>query len=261
MKCLLLARMLGAWAAMTYRLNMEITRLIAVLLLGAVLPATYGSDRASARIDELKLTNGTTLHDVEFVSFGTNTVMARWNGGKGTIAYSNLPASVLDKIAALRPEPPKPRPLPTIGVTEPKLFTSPVRVLGQVYVITRGAGAYKIPGESVYAYPCSDFAALVKDQIALFQKKTSGDKTIDFVLPRLRTARSLAAFKSLLGQPIETTTDADGKFELNLPAGAYIVLCYASRDVVDYTERYLWALPVTSDRMDLTSRNQWIQPD
>ena len=40
------------------------------------------------------LKDGRTLHNLRIVSFGGATIMAKWDGGRGTIAYAALPDEV-----------------------------------------------------------------------------------------------------------------------------------------------------------------------
>ena len=47
------------------------------------------------------LKNGEILHHVRIFSFGSSTIMAKWDGGSGTIAYDALPEE-MRKAAKLR---------------------------------------------------------------------------------------------------------------------------------------------------------------
>ncbi|MEO6873490.1 MAG: hypothetical protein ABI222_01575, partial [Opitutaceae bacterium] len=51
-------------------------------------------------IPEVKLKNGTVLHDVTVVAVGSTTVTAKWAGGRGSLALAQLPP---DMRAALTP--------------------------------------------------------------------------------------------------------------------------------------------------------------
>jgi hypothetical protein len=48
----------------------------------------------SRPITELRLANGTVLHDVKIIGAGSTTVMATWAGGRGTILLSLLPGEL-----------------------------------------------------------------------------------------------------------------------------------------------------------------------
>ena len=49
-------------------------------------------------IPEVKLKNGTVLHDVKLVAIGATTIMARWPGGQGTIVLAQLPPELRDAL-------------------------------------------------------------------------------------------------------------------------------------------------------------------
>ena len=51
----------------------------------------------SKPIDRLELKDGTVLMHVQFVAYGAETVMAKWQGGMGTIRYEMLPKEVEEK--------------------------------------------------------------------------------------------------------------------------------------------------------------------
>jgi len=57
-------------------------------------------------IPEVKLKNGTVLHDLKVVGVGSTTVVARWAGGQGSIALTQLPQEMLAALApAAAPKP------------------------------------------------------------------------------------------------------------------------------------------------------------
>ncbi len=54
--------------------------------------AGQGAPYARGRqIPEVRLRNGTVLHDVTVVAVGATTIIARWEGGKGSILLTQLP--------------------------------------------------------------------------------------------------------------------------------------------------------------------------
>jgi hypothetical protein len=59
-------------------------------------------------IAELTLKSGKVLHQVEFKSFGAETVMAKYTEGAGTIRYDQLPDEVLASVKDRIPPPPTP---------------------------------------------------------------------------------------------------------------------------------------------------------
>ncbi|MEO6874069.1 MAG: hypothetical protein ABI222_04535, partial [Opitutaceae bacterium] len=67
---------------------------VLLVLAGFVLIATSELHAQYARgqlIPEVKLKNGTVLHDVTVVAVGSTTVTARWAGGRGSLALAQLP--------------------------------------------------------------------------------------------------------------------------------------------------------------------------
>src|SRR5476651_1916092 len=87
---------------------------LAVLIaVGFALARAHGAIDAGSRMDELKLQDGRVLKNVTLVSFGTATVMAKWDGGRGTIAYALLPSDVQSELKSKVPPP-----APADGVAE-----------------------------------------------------------------------------------------------------------------------------------------------
>lgn len=54
-------------------------------------------------IPTLVLKDGRVLNDLKIISYGSSTVMARWDGGQGTIAYTAFPDAVRQAAEARRP--------------------------------------------------------------------------------------------------------------------------------------------------------------
>ena len=67
-------------------------------------------------IPEVRLRNGTVLHDVTVVAVGNTSVVAKWNGGRGSIPYSQLPSAMA---ADLAPPPPPAAPTPAPAAAVP----------------------------------------------------------------------------------------------------------------------------------------------
>ena len=55
------------------------------------------------RISELKLRDGRVLEDVQVTGFASAAVIARWNGGRGTIPYELFPAEYESVLSSIRP--------------------------------------------------------------------------------------------------------------------------------------------------------------
>ena len=81
-----------------------------ILLVGGFVLGTSGVSGASYAqgdvIPEVKLKNGTVLHDVKLVAIGDMTIMARWTGGQGTIVLAQLSPELRDALVpAAAPKP------------------------------------------------------------------------------------------------------------------------------------------------------------
>ena len=74
----------------------------------------------SKSIDRLELKNGTVLMHVHFVAYGAETVMAEWQGGRGTIRYEMLPKEIEEKAREMHPETRKDAAPPEAGEEEQK---------------------------------------------------------------------------------------------------------------------------------------------
>jgi hypothetical protein len=218
--------------------------------------ALCGIPGVSSPISELQLNNGAVLRSVEFISFGSATLMAKWDGGRGTIRYDQLPASIDSQIRSFKPQITA-RALRPAKTKAPVVIEKNTTISGQVYVITRGAGAYKLPGVSVSFYPCSDFNSLVSYEREKFRARHNGKPiSVSIYDASFAWGETMRDFGLT---PVNATTDADGRYEVSLPPGCYIALCFASREVADGPETYLWAEPVVGTKFDLSSNNEWIQ--
>ncbi len=83
-------------------------KLMGLLLMALLGAAGAGADPATYA--ELDLKDGQVLHNVTIVAFGSSTVMAKWDGGRGTIRIDNLPDGIVP--AANRAKAPSPTPPP-----------------------------------------------------------------------------------------------------------------------------------------------------
>lgn len=67
-------------------------------------------------VPEVKLAGGTVLRNVEFLAFADSAATARWENGRGAIAYKDLPKEIVAAIDARKPKPvvaaktPEPKP-------------------------------------------------------------------------------------------------------------------------------------------------------
>ena len=74
------------------------------LLLAAVTLCAAESQDPRKEIAELHLKDGTVLHHVQIVSYSTTAAMAKWDEGRGTIAYENFPEEWQNELLKFRPE-------------------------------------------------------------------------------------------------------------------------------------------------------------
>ncbi|MBS0663349.1 MAG: hypothetical protein JSR48_08785 [Verrucomicrobia bacterium] len=85
-------------------------------------------------IPEITLKDGRVLKQVRIVMYAEQAVVARWEGGRGTLAYQDLPDPVLAAIeqAHLRPgaktppSPPPPGPIPVPARPRPEATQTPM---------------------------------------------------------------------------------------------------------------------------------------
>lgn len=96
-------------------MNRALPFLLAVLLLLARLQAadTPGAVDLGATLPTVELTDGRILQNVRIVGFGSTAVMARWDGGRGTLAYGLLPEDLRRAAEGKRPAPQAATPAPT----------------------------------------------------------------------------------------------------------------------------------------------------
>lgn len=77
-------------------------------------------------IPEVRLKNGVMLHAVTIVAVGSTTVVARWDGGQGSILLTQLPDDLRTELApvvAVKPAP-APEPTPPSVAVDPKLASA-----------------------------------------------------------------------------------------------------------------------------------------
>lgn len=80
------------------------------LVLCLFMLATEAVRGAPVTYDELTLKDGEVLHNVTIVAVGSSTVMARWDGGRGTIRIDNLPEGIVPAVRTQVPTPAAPAP-------------------------------------------------------------------------------------------------------------------------------------------------------
>jgi hypothetical protein len=179
---------------------------------------------------ELKLTNGATLRNVSVVRWEKDRVILKHAGGIDPVRYDHIDAgqraTVLearDAAAAVAAKAKAEQPIIPSAVQAGNVIE------GQAFIVTRGAGNYKLGGMTIYAFP--------GDRMGAFD----GSSTVD------------------LGEPTATAkTDADGKFKLKLPNSEdYFVFARSMRLAGSSQEDYEWIVKSSeiTDRTNVLLEN------
>jgi len=230
--------------------------------------AALGAIDLGKPIAELKLNDGRTIKNVVFVSYSSSAIMAKWDGGRGTIAYEALPTDIAAAASSMRPkatktsrpEAPKVATKTNSRTDDPKAPTTQERRIGgQVFVTTRGAGAYRFTDATVIAYP-SALLAVALDRLkgelsnaATSRMSSQATPADEWLVAWAKSARECG-----LTPIASATTNADGEYLLNIPSQEEVFLfCYTTRRVGGAIEQNRWIVPVgNSKRVDLTVSNQ-----
>jgi len=96
-----------AMSAMNFRVLLIASGCAFLCAIGQAAPVAKGQ-----LLPELQLKNGTTLHAVTIVAVGSTTVIARWDGGQGSIRLALLPDGMTAGLAPVAPVAPPPAPAP-----------------------------------------------------------------------------------------------------------------------------------------------------
>lgn len=193
---------------------------VAVALYAAPLfaqaPAAPAADPLS-KIPELALSDGRVLKDATIGGFGAETVVVRHKGGSAVLRYEFLPDE--QRAAAEKKRPGGARSFTRQAGSEAAAAAGGSQtVAGQVFITTRGAGAYKFSGVTVHAFPSNAAGAW----------------------------QATNANPVPMPKPLATaTTDADGKFAMRVPKGAsFLLWAQAKRLLRDgRTEEFEWRIP------------------
>lgn len=234
--------------------------LFVTLLFGLLLSTAFGSDvNIHAVVPEVHLKDGTVLQNVKFVSYAATSVMAKWDGGRGTIPYAQLPVEMQEAMKEYIPEPSAP--IPTSISVEPDPAPGPLlRITGQVFVVTKGGENFKLGLVEVGLYPAEAFKKYKAEMTAIMAPKENELKVQRSALMAIDgyDPARMAKITMLMNQTLEhyysrwdllpspsvtTKTDAEGHFVLShtLP-GQYVVFARAKRRVGKQTEMYVWAV-------------------
>lgn len=208
---------------------------LCVAPLFAQAPAAPVADPLS-KIPELALSDGRILQDATIGGFTAETVVVRHKRGSAVLRYEFLPDE--QRAAAEKKRPGGPRWFARQSGSTTTASADSLAVKGQVFITTRGAGAYKFSGVTVHAFPSSAIGAWGATYVNPVQ------------LPRPLSS---------------TTTDADGRFALFVPKGsAYVLWVQAGRlGPGGFEETYEWRVPSTdiTSPDNVTMSDKWlVQP-
>lgn len=199
---------------------------------------------------EVTLTSGRVLRNVQVVRWEKDRVVLKYTGGIDPIAFSIIKEPSPAALTAIRDNAKK---------AEAKINAPSNRsISGQVFVTTRGAGAYKFAGATVRAFPLSALDSMnstVEGEISSARAQNSAFSALS--LEGLRYRAWLKAAENFT--PVaETSTDADGIYRLTITSKQQVfILCAAVRIAGSVTEYNIWTVPVEkADRLDLNVSNQ-----
>ncbi len=186
---------------------MQTARLLLALLVSAL---TALAADAPAFPSELRLASGATLRRCVVVRWTSDTVVVRHAGGVDPIRFANIAADQRPAVEAVRKA--------AIAADEAAAAkaiadaTAPRTYSGQAFVVTQGAGNYKLGAMAIYVFP-----------MARWTNTSTG--------------------KWELGKPIaRATTDAEGLFSFTVNGDEPFFLYATASRVISLrkTEEYLW---------------------
>ncbi|WP_158277328.1 hypothetical protein [Opitutus sp. ER46] len=228
------------------------------MIFGLVSKQAFGAGiDLRAPIPELQLSDGTVLHNVLFVSYATSAAMAKWDGGRGTIQYANLPPDVL---AAMRSRIPQaaPPPPPPPSYSLPAASGHTKTITGQIFTTISGT-TERISEAHVEAYPLAAMDDVKAAQKRYYAQHPNGDRNgLGTTLAGERDAFA-AALKNV---PIVASgrTDADGVFTISVPDNIPVFLfCRGIMHFQGYPMLQMWFVPATEGKMILSGDNAWMQ--
>ncbi len=220
-----------------------------VLTLLTLANTTAEEPAAPTMPDEVTLTTGRVLRNVEVVRWENGRVVLKYTGGVDPIAFSLFKSPTPIEVSAMQVAARK----AARAVTAPKNRV----VTGQVFVTTRGAGAYKFAGTQVLALSQSYLSVITSAvDSALSSAKTKAGMMGTFDPAPVRYFACMDAVKNL--NPVASAnTDADGMFQLAITSKEPVFLFCASRRLAGGSEEYnVWMVPVDkADRIDLNNAN------
>lgn len=209
-------------------MNSSIRRLGFIWFLLAA-ASTFCAAEATAEFpSELRLTSGLVLKKCTVVRWTSDSVVVRHQGGVDPIRFDRIASEQRAAVEEVRKAAQKPVAAPIT----PAAAENNTTIEGQAFIVTRGAGNYKLGDMRVRAFPIEVWG---------------GD-----------------THSWNLGKPLAVaTTDAEGKFRIKVPAGKeFFLYARGSRMAGGEHENYQWllrsdkitdraAVALTNSNMDL----------
>jgi hypothetical protein len=204
---------------------------------------------------EVTLTSGRVLRKVSVVRWEKERVVLKHAAGADPIHFSIIKSIPREDLVAMRDG----------FIIEEARIATPTgrRIGGQVFITTRGAGAYKFAGAKVAAIPLSALTGLrsqAESDADIAEAKLSRFSTPNEVLYAQREQAKYYSWSKAVANitPIaQTTTDTEGAYELVITSTEPVFLFCATTRSAGLGEWNVWAVPVgSSNRVDLNGGNQ-----
>lgn len=205
-------------------------------------------------IDEVRLKDGQVLKNVKIMSFSPGVVMAKWDGGRGTIRFDQMPDELREKLAPWRPaERAAADSIPRVSGQEipadvrqqadavfnriPKMDSTKIQAIpvktgsmrslrGQCFVTTKGGQNYKLGGVTVQIFSKDEFVAYEVEIRRRNENRTKAleaeskaanarkDYGINSILLGMMLSDFYDRWSALPNSEYSVETDADGNFSL-----------------------------------------------
>jgi hypothetical protein len=234
--------------------RMGLIGLMGLMMLVGVAWAQVEPSPAPTMPREVTLTSGRVLRNVQVLRWEKERVVLKHSGGADPIHFSIIKSLSREELEGIRES-------HQASADKPAAPAAQIRVTGQVFVTTRGAGSYKFSGAHVRA-----FSAAEVEQI---RERQANKLPMNFrrMMPDEQDNAAANAWVDVLAECREiarATTDAEGNYELTLPPGEHVIACFAGRVIsTRIREQNAWVVPVplAGGRLDLHSGNSWVQPE
>jgi hypothetical protein len=236
--------------------------------------SAFASIDVNAPISMVRLKDGRELKNVTLVSFTPTSVLAKWDNGRGTIAYDSLPADLAEAVKPMRPAPRRVA-IPVIESPAPSSPAGPASSVtaathtyrGMAFVDLKWRRSFRLADIEVHAMSVEAYRQFARSRntgaLAVARGKIAASplKDNDYKSKVLSDELHRAMYASFAGAPDGygvTTTDADGNFSISCTQSEVVIfaraLCYSGggRDC----EAFVWAVPAKAGKVvNLTASN------